>query len=69
MRIKHTPASRRPPLADGEYWCLFPKDADEPPTLLIDPGPWFEGNAEKNGDRIAKVRLVEITAEPDGEPK
>lgn len=52
----------RPKLKDGEYWCLYPKKPDkEPPLLLLEPGPYFESNAAKNRQKIAIVRLVEVT--------
>lgn len=51
-------------LEDGEYWCLYPRKRDkEPPTLLLNPGPYFEGNAAKNRQKIAVVRLIEVASE------
>jgi hypothetical protein len=54
-------------LKDGEYWCLYPRKRDkEPPTLLLNPGPYFEGNAAKNRQKIAVVRLVEASPDNGG---
>jgi hypothetical protein len=47
-------------LREGEYWCRFPRQPGGLPTLLLNPGPYFEKNAKQAGCKIGIVRMVVV---------